>query len=116
MTGISSKRMESPWIGIPQHVFLDWALDTKIPLPVWQRLQYLALGRCDESGIAIFSRGELARLVYGGPDKHRNLSHQIEMAVNYGVLHSASRRSFLRLPDEVLRSAPSAGYLKRVAR
>lgn len=99
---------------MPQHVLIDWATDPKVPLPSWQRLQYLALGFCDETGIASFGRGELAKLLYGGPDKHRNLTHHIDLAIKYGVLGTDSCRSFLRVPKHVLRSAPSAGYAKRV--
>jgi len=101
---------------MPQHVFIDWATDTSVPLPAWQRLQYLALGFCDETGIASFRRGELAILLYGGPDKHRNLTHHIDLAIRYGVLGADSCRSCLRVPRHVLRSAPSAGYAKRVQR
>lgn len=108
------RELEPCWVGMPQHVFIDWATNAKIPLPTWQRLQYLALGRCDDTGVASFNTGELARLVYGGPDKHRNLTHHIDSAIKYGVLGADSCRSFLRVPDYVLRSAPSAGYAKRV--
>jgi hypothetical protein len=106
--------LEPCWIGMPQHVFIDWATDAKIPLPTWQRLQYLALGRCDDTGVASFKRGELARLLYGGPDKHRNLTHHIDSAIRYRVLSRDSCRTFLRVPEYILRSAPSAGYAKRV--
>lgn len=99
---------------MPQHVFVDWATDARVPLPAWQRLQYLALGFCDDTGIASFRPGELAKLLYGGPDKHRNLTHHIDSAIKYGVLGTDSCRSFLRVPEYVLRSAPSAGYAKRV--
>ena len=110
------RNAEPTWIGLPQHVLVEWALNSGVPLPAWQRLQYLALGRCDETGIAIFGRGELARLIYGGPDKHRNLAHGIDTAITYKVLAADSCRSFLRLPDHVLRSAPpSARNRKRVA-
>ena len=109
--------VELDWVGLPQYVFIEWALDGKIPLPAWQRLQYLALGRCDETGVATFRRGELAKLVYGEPDKHRNLKHNIDAAIKYGVLEPDSCRSFLRVPDHVLRSGPpSKGYRKRVTR
>ena len=107
--------LEPSWVGIPQQVFIDWALNAGMPLPVWQRLQFLALGYCDESGIAAFGRGQLAKLIYQGPDKHRNLTHHIDIAIGYGALHVDSSRRFLRVPDDVLRSAPTAGYLKRVA-
>jgi hypothetical protein len=107
---------ESGWVGIPQQIFVEWALSDSIPLPTWQRLQYLALGRCDATGIAVFRKGELAKLIYGGPDKHRNLKHGINIAVNYGVLDPESCRSFLRVPEQVLRSAPPGGrYRRRVA-
>lgn len=109
------REQESSWIGIPQQVLIDWATDTRVPLRAWQRLQYLAMGFCDETGIATFRRGELAKLLYGGPDKNRNLTHHIETAVRYGVLDTDSCRSFLRVPKHVLRSAPPrAGYRKRV--
>ena len=109
------RRLEPDWVGLPQHVFVEWALNGKMPLPAWQRLQYLALGRCDETGIAVFRRGELAKLIYGEPDKHRNLRHNIDMAIRYGVLGSDSCRLFLRVPDHVLRSGPPrTGYRKRV--
>lgn len=113
---VSLTYAEPSWIGIPQHVFMDWACDDTKPLAVWQRVQYLALARCDETGIAVFRKGELAQLVYGGPDTNRNLAHHIALAVKHEVLHPESRRESLRVPEHVFRSGPSAGYLKRVAR
>jgi hypothetical protein len=105
--------LEPEWVGIPQDVFMDWAGDASIKYPMWLRLQYLALGRCDETGIATFMSGELAELLYGGPDRNRNLSRQIKEAVRYGLLHPNSSRRHLRLPDHVVRSGPSIAYKRR---
>lgn len=105
--------LEAEWVGIPQDVFMDLACDTSIPCPMWLRLHYLALGRCDNTGIATFNAGELAKLLYGGPDKNRNLSRHINEAVRYGILHEDSSRRHLRLPDNVVRSGPSAAYKRR---
>ncbi|CPX57560.1 Uncharacterised protein [Mycobacteroides abscessus] len=92
---------------------MDWACDTNVKYPMWLRLQYLALGRCDETGIATFKAGELAKFLYGGADRNRNLSRDIKEAVRYGLLHTDSSRRHLRLPDHVVRSGPSIAYKRR---
>ncbi|MCG3039286.1 hypothetical protein L7D48_01650 [Streptomyces sp. S1A] len=112
--------IEQPFTQLYQEAFVSRALDPELKLPKWQRLAFLALGRHERNGHAVFEPGELARYLGTSdsetgeviPASAKVVDNAIRDAIKNDMLDPSSVAGCLIPPIDMVRANSGAGHYK----
>lgn len=88
------------WSSHYQKVWHERAVDRSLPIPLWLRVSFLAMGNHKKNGHCLFQRGELARRL-AEPDR-KNLQRAIKKAIQHGFLSPESCSECLVVPPHAV--------------